>query len=166
MNLDSRLRYSIRNCCGNSAFRARCLPRWNIGCYVLGAGKGDPLIKATLFRWANYDTVTGTVRTLANEVPSGLGQYANPVPANGNLPASLSVRKASWWGTVAPWPAIGPDVSGGPGPGGQAYNIPARVCYDQTSKTNGILNFNANNCYGGATTTPRPAPPTNLRIVR
>ena len=132
--------------------------------YVLGSG-GDPLVKATLFRWANYDTVTGTVRLNAGEVPSGLSQFANPVPLNGNLPESLYLSaKPSWWGSAIPWPPIGPDVTGGSGPGGRAHNIPAHVCYDRTSKTNGILNFNANNCYGSTTATP-PTPPTNVRMI-
>jgi hypothetical protein len=73
----------------------------------------------------------------------------------------LSARP-SWW-TGAPWPAIGPDVGGGADPTGHAYRIPARVCYDNTSKTGGILNFNAVNCYPD---TAAPAPPTNVRIVR
>jgi hypothetical protein len=44
--------------------------------------------------------------------------------------------------------------------------IPAQVCYDNTAKdANGLLLFNANNCYGsGASDTTVPSVPKNLRI--
>src|SRR4051812_43238399 len=132
--------------------------------YVLGSG-GDNLVKSTLFRWANYDTVTQTVRTAAAEVPSALPQYANPVPPTSTLPPSLYLNaKPAWWTASIPWPAVGPDVTGGSGPGGHAYNIPARLCYDSTPKVAGILNFNADNCYHVASVSP-PAAPTNVRII-
>ena len=48
-----------------------------------------------------------------SEVPSGIANYANPVPANITLPASFYLSaQPSWWGSTR-WPAIGPDVSGG-----------------------------------------------------
>jgi hypothetical protein len=62
----------------------------------------------------------------------------------------------------AVWPPIGPDVTGGPLMNGYVYKIPAQMCFENTSKTNGILNFNANSCYSS---TGGPAAPTNLRIV-
>jgi hypothetical protein len=46
---------------------------------------------------------------------------------------------------------------------GHVYKIPAQLCYENTPKTNGILNFNAADCY--PSTGPGPASPTNLRIV-
>jgi len=149
---------------------------YNTSIYALGwSGNGstsssvpdDPNVATTLMRWGNYDVVTGTVHWNASEVPSGLSQYANPVPSNQNLPASffLSARP-DWWGTpwgTPPWPAIGPDVTGGPGPGGHSYEIPAELCYDHTSKdSSGILNFNSNSCFTSSTA---PAPPTNLSGV-
>jgi hypothetical protein len=75
--------------------------------------------------------------------------YQNPVPPK-TLPPSffLPVKSAhpeggtglSFWRvctdyptcssfTTPPFPAIGPDVSGGPGPGGYAWAIPAEVAY-------------------------------------
>jgi len=61
-----------------------------------------------------------------------------------------------------PWPAIGPDVTGGQDSSGHAHNIPARVCYDTTSKNpDGTLVFNANNCYGKTSATP-PSPPASV----
>jgi hypothetical protein len=130
-----------------------------------GSYNNDLQTKATLMRWGNYDTVTGTTRFLASEVPSGLSQFANPLPANNNLPASFYLSaKPFWWGTL-PWPAIGPDVTGGniANVGGHAYTIPAQACYDSTTKgSNGILIFNADRCYDQV---PRPAPPTNVTVI-
>jgi hypothetical protein len=87
------------------------------------------------------------------------------------LPASFyrAAQPTFWtlpdaWGTV-PWPAIGPDVTGGPGPGGHVYAIPAMVCYNNTPKDSyGLLTFNASTCYVG-TAPPPPAAPTNLTAV-
>jgi hypothetical protein len=121
--------------------------------YSLGYPRGpqsDALTKTTMFRWGNYDTVTGSVRWDATEVPSSLSPYGNSLPADHTLPASFYLAaKPSWWPTAIPWPPIGPDVTGGnvAGYGGHANKIPARVCYETTPKTNGILNFNPDNCY-------------------
>jgi hypothetical protein len=117
----------------------------------------------TLFRWGNYDTVNNAVRWESSEVPSGLANFANAVPATQNLPASFYLNsKPAFFGSV-PWPPIGPDVTGGniAGYAGHANKIPARLCYENTPKTNNILNFNAAACYQQN----RPAPPTNLSII-
>jgi hypothetical protein len=80
----------------------------------------DAKVRPTLMRWGNYDTVTNTARWNASEVPTGLSKYANAVPASQTLPASFYLSaKPAWWGAV-PWPAIGPDVTGGSGPGGHS----------------------------------------------
>jgi hypothetical protein len=144
--------------------------------YVLGWGgqdgntsnaPNDTNVVSTLMRWGNYDVVTGAVRWDPSEVPSSLTQYPNPVPSSQSLPTSFFLSsRPSWWSTpwgTPPWPAIGPDVTGGSGPGGHAYDIPAKLCYNNTSKdSNGILNFNANNCY---TSSPAPAAPTDLGAI-
>ena len=109
----------------------------------------DALVKTTLLRWGNYDTVTGAVQWRASEIPSGLPQYANPVPVQQSVPNSYYLAgKPVWWPASMPWPAIGPDVTGGDGPGGHAYKNPAHACYDNTPKdSSGILDFNADKCY-------------------
>jgi hypothetical protein len=146
----------------------------DLAVYLLGTGpttccqSGDPLVVSTLFRWGNYDTVNNAVRFVSSEVPSGLSLYANPVPASQTLPASfyLSARPG-WWGTM-PWPAIGPDVTGGdiPGVAGHAYKIPAQVCYVNmgglADGTGPILTFNASGCYSGSHAAP--SAPTSLQI--
>jgi len=78
------------------------------------------------------------------------------------LPESFYLNnKPSWWGSV-PYPAIGPDVTGGIGPGGHANAIPAEACYENVmGGTNGAgspLTFNAGTCYGtGGQAPPAPA---------
>jgi hypothetical protein len=126
----------------------------------------DPIAASTMMRWGNHDVVTGT-KFNAAEVPSGLPLYGNPVPATQTLPASFYLSaKPSWWGSI-PWPAIGPDVTGGnvANVGGHVYKIPARLCYETTAKdANGILiGFNPNTCYGATPTTL--SAPRNLRVV-
>jgi hypothetical protein len=148
----------------------------DVAIYVLGTGtescclSGDNRVVSTLFRWGNYDTVTG-VQWNASEVPSTLSQFANPVPSSQSLPASLYLSaKPSWFGGV-PFPAIGPDVTGGdiPNVGGHAFRIPAQLCYANVmgGPADGVgnpLTFNANACYT-TTSTATIGPPTNVRIV-
>jgi len=118
-----------------------------------GGVPNDTLTASTMFRWGNYDVVNAAVQWNTAEVPSGLGLYANPVPGSHALPVSLFLSASpSWWTTTwgtPPWPAIGPDVTGGAGPGGHSYEIPAELCFDNTSSTGGILNFSASACYPG-----------------
>jgi hypothetical protein len=140
----------------------------------------DPTTVSSLMRWGNWDVVTNAARwctgatspCTGSEVPSAIGTYANPVPANQSLPASfyLSAQPA-FWGSQ-PWPAIGPDVTGGdvPNTGGHAYRIPARVCFENVM--GGSFNdsspdtFNANNCYqGGAAPPSQPLPPSSLQVT-
>ena len=119
-----------------------------------------------MFRWGNYDAVNANVRWNSAEVPSGLAKYPQTVPPDHNLPPSFYLSaKPAWFGTT-PWPAIGPDVSGGniANVGGHAFKIPAQRCYESTPMTAGILNFNANNCYTISSGTL--SAPTSLRIIR
>jgi hypothetical protein len=149
--------------------------------YVLGTGtgncclSGDANVATTLMRWGNYDTLSAAARFLSSEVPSSLAgaqaPYSNPVPGSQTLPASFYLSgKPRWWPATKPWPAIGPDVSGGniANVAGHAYTIPAQDCYVNTMKgpadgTGSILSFNAASCYPSTSTAP-PAP-QNLRIV-
>src|SRR2546427_260972 len=118
---------------------------------------GDPRTRETAMRWGNFDTVSATSRFDAAEVPSGLTNFANPVPASQVLPPSLYLSvKPSWWGTM-PWPAVGPDVVSGdiPGYGGHAYQIPARRCYenapiDPAYGSNNVRIFDPAACYATA----------------
>jgi len=128
-----------------------------------GSVPSDPRVKSTLLRWGNYDTANGSAQWNSSEVPSALAQFANAVPSTNTLPASLFLpAKPAWFGAVA-WPPIGPDVTGGQDPTGHVYKIPARLCYEKTAQSGGMLNFNAASCY--AASVGAPTAPTNLRIV-
>lgn len=69
------------------------------------------------------------------------------------LPASFYLSsKPSWWGSI-PYPATGPDVTGGTDPAGHSYGNPARTCYFKVmggsdGGVGGPLAFNASTCYG------------------
>lgn len=69
------------------------------------------------------------------------------------LPASFYLAgKPAWWGSL-PFPATGPDVAGGSGPGGHSYGNPAQACYfnvmgGSDGGAGGPLAFNASRCYG------------------
>jgi hypothetical protein len=144
---------------------------WSSNGYT-GSLANDPKVASTMLRWGNYDVVSGT-RFNASEAPAGLPVYASAAPSSTTLPASMyKSARPTWFGSVA-WPAIGPDVTGGDLPGlqGHAYKIPARLCFERTASSNGILNFNGTTCYGNAPaapqgTVPAPAAPTGVKIIR
>lgn len=93
--------------------------------YAIGIGDevpNDPNVARTLMLWGNYSSVTQSsdtpansgIRFVSSEVPSGITNYSNPVPPNDNLPPSFYLAsEPSWWASSTPWPAIGPDVTGG-----------------------------------------------------
>jgi hypothetical protein len=103
------------------------------------------------------------------------GEYSNVTGLltwSGSLTQTLSASfylssKPAWFGNV-PWPAIGPDVTGGIGPGGHAYAIPAEVCYEKvmggTDGTGSPLTFNADKCYASVSS-GAPNPPTGLKAI-
>lgn len=109
----------------------------------------DPLVIATMLRWGNFDYGTNEVRWNPDEIPS-----SEPVPATRTLPASLFLSaRPTWWGAM-PWPAIGPDVTGGQDSAGYAHQIPAQVCFASRSRNaHGQLVFDARNCYRSALST-------------
>jgi len=162
-----------------------------------GYPQKDPLVETTMLRWGNYDTVTNAVRWCGNssspgwtttcnstsEIPTAGVTYinGNPVPSSTTLPNSFYLSGApSWWafpnGTPSPFPAIGPDVSGGTltagtsSLGGHAYPNPAMNCYFNVmggpSDGSGsfLTSFNGTTCYGGGGSSAPPAP-TGLTAV-
>lgn len=136
----------------------------------------DTLVRSTLYRWGNWDTVTNATRWCGNssntgwattcnstsEVPTGLSSYAQAVPSTETLPASFYLSsKPSFFTASKPWPPIGPDVTGGniSGVGGHAYTIPAQDCYlnvmgGPNDGTGPVLSFNANTCYSQTVVPP------------
>ena len=152
---------------GNGGSVNATINRFCLGIPCTSHGDYDPQTTGYLFRWGNYDTVDSAVQWNSAEVPSQLPSFANAVPGTHLLPASFYLSaKPSWWGTM-PYPAVGPDVTGGPGPGGFAYANPAQTCYATTmggpaDGTGSALRFNANACYGQQNPPPNLSPATNL----
>ena len=131
----------------------------------------DSLVSASLVRWGNYDTVNGSVQTNSNETASGASTYpglSSPSTSWASFPSFYLSGKPSWWGSM-PWPAVGPDVTGGniTNVGGHAYHNPAANCYlnvlgGKVDGSSGPLPFDANNCYSNSTSSSGPPAPLNL----
>lgn len=108
------------------------------------------------------DTPTNSgIRFVSSEVPTSLSgnaiPFQNSVPGNTNLPGSFFMSTTahpsggtglSWWKVCTSWssfptscsgtqtnpfPAVGPEVTGGNNAGGFAYDIPAAVAFNSTS---------------------------------
>jgi len=164
----------------------------------------DQRVIDTLMRWGNWDNVTSTNDTGTNdasgtrfcgsaplplncggtsEVPSGIANFPNSVPASQALPASFYLSaQPSWWATAfgkPPFPAIGPDVVNGDAPntattphGGHANKIPARLCFENTGNDPAysgssppVKLFNAAACYLASAAGGAPGPPTGIAVT-
>ena len=79
------------------------------------------------------------------------------------LPASFYLTGSPAWWRDMPFPATGPDVTGGTGPRGHSYGNPAQSCYFEVmggtdGGAGGPLTFNASTCYrAGSQPLPLPA---------
>lgn len=100
-----------------------------------GTPPSDPLTKSTSTLWASYDIQTGTVRycgasfdtgwgttcASTSEIPTAASTYPNYVPVKGDTaagepalpPSFIYTSRPGWWPVSIPFPAIGPDVTGG-----------------------------------------------------
>jgi hypothetical protein len=193
INAFSRFYNVVGNVLGTSTFGRYRSDMGGSGSAIVSVGIGDGVpndanVGRTLLMWGNYDTVTKAVRWCGNssspgwsstcgstsEIPTNISSYSNPVPSSTQLPPSFYLNtKPSWWPSGKPWPAIGPDVTGGnlAGYAGYAYTIPAADCYTNVMRgpgdgTGSVLSFSADACYGssgggGGTSNP-PPPPTGL----
>jgi len=115
-----------------------------------GCSTGKPPCHAagtsgTHFRHGNYNNISGST------------DWVVGVPHQ--LSASFYLSgKPAWWGSL-PFPAIGPDVKGGGGPGGHSNGNPAQSCYLQkmggaATVTGRPLVFDAHACYGTGSQIP------------
>ncbi len=108
---------------------------------------GDPLVPPTLTRWGNYDTFTGTIKMQTDEA-GGVSLPSDLTPYKSLYRSSAP----SWWNSSKlpnpnlPWPAIGSDITGGTGPQGHSYDIPAKQCFTKLNLASGGA-YNANLCY-------------------
>ena len=118
----------------------------------------DNLVYGTLARWGNYDVVHGSVQENLSETASGATLHPGLSNPATTFPASFVFNSTpSWWqfpnGTRAPFPANGPDVTGGVSNlGGHHYANPADSCYHNVmggkdDGSSGLLTFNADVCY-------------------
>jgi hypothetical protein len=125
----------------------------------------DPLSFSTMLNWGNWDTATTQSLFCSSghtnfascpqgsEIPTDAPMFPNSVPTVGDvgvgqpvMPASFYLRgKPSWWPASVPYPAIGPDVSGGNiGQCAGALNV--------GGKFNGLAATNASQCAGSGLT--------------
>lgn len=123
-----------------------------------GAGNSSYVTALLHGIYSEYDGSTTWASSLSHTLPPSFYLSAQP----------------AWWGSAVPFPANGPDVSGGSGPGGHAYGNPAMSCYLDTLSgsdggVGGPLAFDASSCYGSGGSSSNgntpPAPPTNLSVT-
>jgi hypothetical protein len=135
--------HTVYQCIPASSSQASCTtdPAGNVHIWDIGfsqiaridydnspAAPNDLLTATSLFRYGNYDVVSGSVQWNPSEVPTGDPNFPNPVPASQSFPASfyngitaaypncgtgLSFWKNPTTGTCPQYPAIGPDVTSG-----------------------------------------------------
>jgi hypothetical protein len=110
-----------------------------------GCGGGTPPCNAP--RTSASDLLHGNV-----VLPGGGATAWAPGLPRALPPSFYLAGKPPWWGSL-PFPAIGPDVTGGPGPGGHSYSIPAQACYSRfmggsDGGPGSPLAFDRNRCYG------------------
>ena len=135
----------------------------------------DLSVASSTMLWGNYDTVNGSVQENSSETASNAPVYPGLASPATTFPASFYLSaQPTWWafpnGSAAPWPAIGPDITGGniSGVGGHAWLNPAANCYlnnmgGSTNGSSGPLAFNPSACYPTtASSSSGPAAPFNL----
>ena len=133
----------------------------------------DNLVASTLMRWGNWDVVNGSVQENASETASSAPLHPGLASPATTFPSSFIYNsKPSWWafpsGTAAPFPANGPDVTGGiSNLGGHHYANPANNCYHNVmggldNGSSGPLTFNPAACYPTTASTSGPPAPQNL----
>ena len=110
----------------------------------------------------NTSFIHGEYGTVANSI-TWVSGFTHTLPASFYLSS-----QPSWWTATIPWPAIGPDVTGGTGPGGHVYSTtganPAVNCYYNVmggvyGGAGSPYSFNANTCYPSGSA---PNPPSGL----
>jgi hypothetical protein len=79
----------------------------------------DPVVAKTMMRWGNWDANNASTQWDVAEVPSGISVYPNSIPSStctsGSAcpPSFFFSGRPAWWSSSIPFPAVGPDVSGG-----------------------------------------------------
>lgn len=138
---------------------------WTFGYTSIGDSGSNSLDSTTAYDTAlfngNYDNIDKSL-TWGSGTPQ-------------SLPPSFYLNaKPAWWRSNVAWPAIGPDVTTGNGPGGHTYLTSSNSAMDcfynvmggSDGGAGGPYNFNASTCYGSSTTTgSQLSAPTGLTGV-
>jgi hypothetical protein len=133
----------------------------------------DNLATSTGMRWGNWDVVHNSVQENLSETGSSAPLHPGLANPSTTFPASFVYSSTpSWWqfpnGKVAPFPANGPDVTGGVSNlGGHHYANPANNCYHNVmggkdDGSSGPLTFNPAACYPTTAASGAPSAPQNL----
>lgn len=139
----ARYNQNIAGVLGTNGYHAAYNTTASGSIYGVGLGNGgvspavpsDSLAQPSMLYWASYDVVTAASRFCGTSIDTGwgttcsstseAGSSASTYPAfaavvgdtasgQGALPASFFyTSRPSWWSASIPFPAIGPDVSGG-----------------------------------------------------
>jgi hypothetical protein len=103
--------------------------------------------------WSLDSTTAGSTAFMHGNYGNISGQIVWAGGVTHTLPASFYLSsKPAWFGSLA-YPAIGPDVTGGSGPGGYAGLIPAQNCYlnvmggSDGAPASPLSTFNPASCY-------------------
>lgn len=122
----------------------------NAGTYVVPS---DPVVMATMMRWGNWDAhnattleciapgvpITACVQDERGFVTNILAALASPLTS---FPPSFYLSgRPSWYSSSIPFPAIGPDVTGGNL--GQCGGVP-----DTSGQFGGVAATNSSQCAG------------------
>ena len=116
-------------------------------CYALD--NTTPYLTSLLHGW--FDNHSGSV--------TWAGSLTHTLP-----PSFLYTSRPAWWAPSIPWPAIGPDVSGGIDAGGHEYAIPAQVAYN-TISSNTLLVGSPFTTFNAVTLYYSSAAPSSVTIT-
>jgi hypothetical protein len=137
---------------------------WTFGYTSLGDTGSGSLDSAnaysTAFFTGNYNYIDGSLTWNAGK--------AQTLP-----PSFYLASKPAWWRPNVAWPAIGPDVTSGNGPGSHTSvtsSNPAMDCFynvmgGSDGGAGGPYTFNANTCYGSSTTSSSGPPPSPVGLT-
>jgi hypothetical protein len=173
---------TYQNNANNPSFGQAALGVYNFGHWNNDgtSGPNDSLSAGSTMRWGNWVACSSSsecnaTRWQTSEAATTAPKYPGLANPSQNLPASLYLNsRPSWWGSM-PWPAIGPDVTGGDASQvalssaqrNMVYLNPAARCFYVVMNGNvnsGPMAFDADQCYT-LTTQNRPAAPTSLNAT-
>ena len=112
--------------CGKSGYPASPWCSDNTKAYTTGIIQGD------------YSYADGSTNW-------GFGGYSDPNSSDHTLPSSMYLSSKPAFFGATPFPAIGPDVTGGNDTSGHVHYIPAQVCYSEAKMPNCLATSSQSN---------------------